>query len=261
MKVLLIGDSCTDVYVYGDVKRLNPEAPVPILEPKREDKTNGMAWNVYNNLKSFGLEVYIMTNPENIIKTRYIDEKSNQQILRVDEEPEIAPISYELPENDYPSSYTKTHHHANPMDGSFDALVISDYDKGFITQEKLVELVDWFDGPVFVDTKKTTIPGNAYVKVNDIEQKKLTHYNSDTLIITKGGEGTEYKGKLYPAEKVNVFDVVGAGDTFLAALTYGYLKYGSIEEAIPFANKAAAIAVSHTGTYVLTKEDVNEILL
>ena len=243
MKVLLIGDSCTDVYVYGEVKRLNPEAPVPILEPHRESSTNGMAWNVYNNLLAFDAEVYMLTNKEKITKTRYIDEKSNQQILRLDVEEEVEELDYEL------------------NDESYDALVISDYNKGFITQEKLFELVDWFDGPVFVDTKKTTIPGNAYVKVNDIEQKKLTNYNSDTLIITKGGEGTEYKGKLYPAEKVKVFDVVGAGDTFLAALTYGYLKYGSIEEAIPFANKAAAIAVSHTGTYVLTKEDVNEILL
>ena len=243
MKVLLIGDSCTDVYVYGEVKRLNPEAPVPILEPHRESSTNGMAWNVYNNLLAFDAEVYMLTNKEKITKTRYIDEKSNQQILRLDVEEEVEELDYEL------------------NDESYDALVISDYNKGFITQEKLFELVDWFDGPVFVDTKKTTIPGNAYVKVNDIEQKKLTHYDPDTLIITKGGEGTEYKGKLYPAEKVNVFDVVGAGDTFLAALTYGYLKYGSIEEAIPFANKAAAIAVSHTGTYVITKEDVNEILL
>ena len=243
MKILLIGDSCTDVYVYGEVKRLNPEAPVPILEPHRESSTNGMAWNVYNNLLAFDIEVYLLTNQEKITKTRYIDEKSNQQILRLDVEEEVKQLDYEM------------------KDESYDALVISDYDKGFITQEKLFELVDWFDGPVFVDTKKTTIPGNAYVKVNDIEQKKLTNYNSDTLIITKGGEGTEYRGKLYPAEKVKVFDVVGAGDTFLAALTYGYLKYGSIEEAIPFANKAAAIAVSHTGTYVLTKEDVNEILL
>jgi D-beta-D-heptose 7-phosphate kinase/D-beta-D-heptose 1-phosphate adenosyltransferase len=243
MRILLIGDSCTDVYVYGEVKRLNPEAPVPILEPHRESSNNGMAWNVYNNLLAFDAEVYMLTNQEKITKTRYIDEKSNQQILRLDVEEEVKQLDYEM------------------KDEPYDALVISDYDKGFITQEKLFELVDWFDGPVFVDTKKTTIPGNAYVKVNDIEQKKLTNYNSDTLIITKGGEGTEYKGKLYPAEKVKVFDVVGAGDTFLAALTYGYLKYGSIEEAIPFANKAAAIAVSHTGTYVLTKEDVNEILL
>ena len=245
MKVLLIGDSCEDRYFYGDVKRLNPEAPVPILEYRRGVTSKGMAWNVRENLMSFGVEVYISTHPEEIIKTRYIDEKSNQQIMRYDEEPEITPISFEFPDE------WKT---------TYDALVISDYDKGFITQEKLFELSNWFQGPVFIDTKKTCIPGNAFIKVNEYEFKKITHFIPDNMIITKGGEGTEYQGKLYPAEKVNVFDVVGAGDTFLAALTYGYLKYGRIEEAIPLANKAAAVAVSHRGTYVLTEEDINEIL-
>ena len=245
MKVLLIGDSCEDRYFYGDVKRLNPEAPVPILEYKRGVTTKGMAWNVRENLMSFGVEVYIATHEETIIKTRYIDEKSNQQIMRYDEEPEITPISFEFPDE------WKT---------TYDALVISDYDKGFITQEKLFELSNWFQGPVFIDTKKTCIPGNAFIKVNESEFKKITHFIPDNMIITKGGEGTEYQGKLYPAEKVNVFDVVGAGDTFLAALTYGYLKYGRIEEAIPLANKAAALAVSHRGTYVLTEEDVTKIL-
>ena len=245
MKVLLIGDTCEDRYFYGDVKRLNPEAPVPILEYRRAVRSKGMAWNVRENLMSFGVEVYISTHPEEIIKTRYIDEKSNQQIMRYDEEPEITPISFEFPD-EWKSTY--------------DALVISDYDKGFITQEKLFELSNWFQGPVFIDTKKTCIPGNAFIKVNESEFKKITHFIPDNMIITKGGEGTEYQGKLYPAEKVNVFDVVGAGDTFLAALTYGYLKYGRIEEAIPLANKAAALAVSHRGTYVLTEEDVTKIL-
>ena len=242
MRILLIGDSCTDVYVYGEDKRLNPEAPVPILEPHRESSTNGMAWNVYNNLLAFDVEVYLLTNQEKITKTRYIDEKSNQQILRLDVEEEVEELDYDM------------------KDESYDALVISDYDKGFITQTKLFELCNNFDGPIFIDTKKNAIPGDAFIKVNESEFKKITHFIPENMIITKGGEGTEYRGKLYPAEKVKVFDVVGAGDTFLAALTYGYLKYGSIEEAIPFANKAAAIAVSHTGTYVLTKEDVNEIL-
>ena len=242
MKVLLIGDSCEDRYFYGDVKRLSPEAPVPILEYKRGVTTQGMAWNVFNNLDAFGVEIDILTNEEEIIKTRFIDEKSNQQILRSDEEPEIKPFPYEFPQ------------------GNYDALVISDYDKGFITQPKLFELSNWFQGPVFIDTKKTCIPGNAFIKVNESEFKKITHFIPDNMIITKGGEGTEYQGKLYPAQKVNVFDVVGAGDTFLAALTYGYIKYGRIDKAIPLANKAAAVAVSHRGTYVLTKEDVNEIL-
>ena len=245
MKVLLIGDSCEDRYFYGDVKRLNPEAPVPILEYRRGVTSKGMVWNVRENLRSFGVEVYTSTHPEEIIKTRFIDEKSNQQILRSDEEPKITPISFEFPD-EWKSTY--------------DALVISDYDKGFITQEKLFELSNWFQVPVFIDTKKTCIPGNAFIKVNESEFKKITHFIPDNMIITKGGEGTEYQGKLYPAQKVNVFDVVGAGDTFLAALTYGYIKYGRIDKAIPLANRAAAVAVSHRGTYVLTEEDVKKIL-
>ena len=245
MKVLLIGDSCEDRYFYGDVKRLNPEAPVPILEYRRGVTSEGMVWNVRENLMSFRVETYTSTHPEEIIKTRYIDEKSNQQIMRYDEEPKIEPLSFDFPKE---------------WNNEYDALVISDYDKGFITQPKLFELSNWFQGPVFIDTKKTCIPGNAFIKVNESEFEKITHFIPDNMIITKGGEGTEYQGKLYPAEKVNVFDVVGAGDTFLAALVYGYLKYGRIEEAIPLANKAAAVAVSHRGTYVLTEEDVTKIL-
>ena len=257
MRVLLIGDSCTDVYVYGDVKRLNPEAPVPILEPKRKESTKGMAWNVFDNLKAFGLSVFMLTNEEKIIKTRYIHEKSNQQILRVDNEPEIKPLPYEPPFIEDRSAYHKPPHVVPPKEW-YDVMVISDYNKGYVTQEKLFELVDWFEGPVFVDSKKTNLPNNCYVKVNDLEYERLQTKN-DNVIITRGGEGTEYKDKLYPAERVNVFDVVGAGDTFLAALTYGYLKYGTIEEAIPLANKAAAVAVSHRGTYVLTEEDVKQL--
>ncbi len=241
LKILLIGDSCTDEYVYGTCERLNPEAPVPILNFKRKDTTKGMAWNVRENLMSFDMEVYIVTNQEDITKTRYIDERYNQQILRVDDESLLKPMEYELPED------------------KFDALVISDYDKGFLTKEKIFELVEWFDGPVFIDSKKSELPDDCYIKVNDIEYGKLQTKNNN-VIITKGGKGAEYKGKLYTGEDVKVFDAVGAGDTFLSALVYFYLLYGKIEEAIPYANKAASIAVQNFGTYVLTKEDVNEIL-
>ena len=242
LKVLLIGDSCTDEYVYGSCERLNPEAPVPILKFNRKETKKGMAWNVRENIESFGIEVYMITNQETITKTRYIDEKYNQQILRVDNEPDLKPMEYDLP------------------DGHFDALVISDYDKGFLSNEKVFELVEWFDGPVFIDSKKTKLPKEScFVKINDLEFSKLDN-PADNLIITRGSKGAEYQGKLYPGEKVDIFDAVGAGDTFLSAMVYFYLKCGKIEEAIPYANKAAAIAVSNFGTYILTKEDVNEIL-
>ena len=241
LKVLLIGDSCTDEYVYGVCERLNPEAPVPILKLNRKETKKGMAWNVRENLISFGIEVFIITNEESITKTRYIDQRYNQQMLRVDNEPVIKPMDYQLPE------------------GEYDALVISDYNKGFLTEEKISEIVDSFDGPVFIDTKKNHLPKlDAYVKINEHEYNNFKS-SIEKLLITRGGKGCEYKGKLYPAEKVNVFDVVGAGDTFLSTLVYFYLMCGIIEEAIPYANKAAAIAVSNFGTYILSEEDVNEI--
>lgn len=240
-KILLIGDSCIDEYVYGTCERLNPEAPVPILKFYKKETKNGMAWNVRNNLLAFGMEVYMLTNKERIVKTRYIDEKYNQQILRVDIEDTISPMNYEIPNE------------------KFDAIVISDYDKGFITHKKLFEIVFNSRFPIFVDSKKTVLPeSNCYIKINDNESKLLKSKH-DNLIITRGSAGAEYDGILYPGEKVGVFDVVGAGDTFLSALVYFYLECGTIEKAIPYANKAASIAVSNFGTYVLTKEDINEI--
>ena len=240
LKILLIGDSCTDEYVYGTCERLNPEAPVPILRFNRKETTRGMAWNVRENLMSFGIEVFILTNKESITKTRYIDEKSNQHILRVDDEGLCDPIDYELPEDEY------------------DALVISDYDKGFLTEKKIQELVDWFDGPVFIDSKKTKLPKkDCYLKINEIESKLLKGYKN--LIVTKGAGGADYNKVNYPGEKTKIVDVVGAGDTFLSALVYFYLLYGRIEEAIPYANKAAAIAVQNFGTYVLTENDVKDL--
>ena len=240
LKILLIGDSCTDEYVYGTCERLNPEAPVPILNLKRKETTRGMACNVRENLMSFGMEVFILTNNESITKTRYIDEKSNQHILRVDDERPLEPMNYELPEDEY------------------DALVISDYDKGFLTSKKIQELVDWFEGPVFIDSKKTKLPKkDCYLKINEIESKLLKGYKN--LIVTKGAGGADYNKVNYPGEKTKIVDVVGAGDTFLSALVYFYLLCGRIEEAIPYANKAAAIAVQNFGTYVLTENDVKDL--
>ena len=240
LKILLIGDSCTDEYVYGTCERLNPEAPVPILRFNRKETTRGMAWNVRENLMSFGIEVFILTNKESITKTRYIDEKSNQHILRVDDEVLCDAIDYELPEDEY------------------DALVISDYDKGFLTEKKIQELVDWFDGPVFIDSKKTKLPKkDCYLKINELESKLLKGYKN--LIVTKGAGGADYNKVNYPGEKTKIVDVVGAGDTFLSALVYFYLLCGTIEKAIPYANKASAIAVQNFGTYVLTENDVKDL--
>ena len=245
MKVLLLGDSCEDEYIYGRCNRLSPEAPVPILDYAKLQTKSGMAGNVCLNLQSFGLDITFLTNPEKIVKTRFIDEKSNQQILRVDNEERVKPLLVPV------------------ATSSFDAVVISDYNKGYLPTEKIFEIVESATCPVFIDSKKTVLPNkeNCFVKINDVEYEKLQHdCYIDNLIVTKGSEGCIYKQTLYPAEKVNVYDVVGAGDTFLSALVYGYITTNNIDESLMLGNRAAAIAVQQPGTYILTEEDVQKIL-
>jgi len=245
MKVLLLGDSCEDEYIYGNCDRLSPEAPVPVMKLGRVETKSGMAGNVCLNLQAFNLNITFLTNTEKITKTRFIDEGSNYQILRVDSEqrtkPMLVPVST----------------------GNFDAVVISDYDKGYLTSEKIFDIVESSSCPVFIDSKKSILPNrsNCFVKINDKEFGNLDQrYPIDNLIVTKGSQGCIYNNTLYPAEKVKVFDVVGAGDTFLAALVFGYLKHKDINKAIMLGNRAAAIAVQHTGTYVLSQTDINELL-
>ncbi len=242
-RLLLIGDSCLDEYVYGHCTRLNPEAPVPVLDYTHTETKPGMAANVYENLKAFKTQVDFITNKEKIVKTRYIDRKYNHQILRVDKHEPLSPLT------------------ARVSSAKYDAIVISDYNKGFISAEKLFEIVAGAECPVFIDTKKTTLPDkhNCYIKVNEPEYAALSNPPAN-VIATLGDRGAMYRNEIYPTEKVTVFDVVGAGDTFLAALAYFYLLLGSAEKAIPYANKASSIVVQHTGTYTLTDEDVRKIM-
>merc|ERR1712093_38835 len=165
-------------------------------------------------------------------------------ILRVDNEERVKPLLVPV------------------STGNFDAVVISDYNKGYLSTEKIFDIVESASCPVFIDSKKSILPNksNCFIKINDVEYEKLDDYNIDNLIVTKGSQGCIYNNTLYPAEKVNVYDVVGAGDTFLAGLVYGYLTYNDIEQALMLGNRAAAVAVQQLGTYVLQQEDIHEIL-
>lgn len=223
-KVLLIGDSCEDEYIYGRCERISPEAPVPVMRFSKLETKAGMAANVCLNLQAFGIDITFLTNSEKLVKTRFIDDKSNQQILRVDNEERIKPLLLPISTD------------------NFDAIVISDYNKGYLTESKLFEVVEQSSCPVFIDSKKTLLPNkeNCFIKINDEEYQKLNPENyTDNLIITKGSEGCIFRNTLYPAEKVKVYDVVGAGDTFLAALVHGYLKYANMDRALVLGNKAS----------------------
>lgn len=135
-KVLLIGDSCEDEYIYGKCERLNPEAPVPVMVYSKIETKPGMAGNVCFNLQSFDIDVTFLTNSEKIVKTRFIDEKSNQQLLRVDNEDTIKPLLLPV------------------SSSNFDAIVISDYNKGYLTTKKYLRLFHQQIFPYLLIAKK-----------------------------------------------------------------------------------------------------------
>lgn len=241
--VLLLGDDGVDIYKYGDVNRISPEAPVPILNMTHETIALGMAGNVKRNLEAFGLNVTYKHGIRTSTKIRFIDNKTKHHLLRMDDDQISKPISF------------------NDDLKQFDAIVISDYNKGSIDWQLAMSIAKSdFMGPVFVDTKKRELDifDGFFVKVNEDEYRNRSTDTFNT-IVTLGSKGAMYKDIIYPTPEVEMHDVCGAGDTFLAALVYKYLQVDSIEDAIIFANKAAAISVQHVGVYVLTEEDIDAI--
>jgi D-beta-D-heptose 7-phosphate kinase/D-beta-D-heptose 1-phosphate adenosyltransferase len=202
-----------------------------------------MASNVKDNLESLGCIVTGLFGDKESIKKRFIDLKSQQHLIRIDQDKKSEEI-------DLPQDLT-----------SYDAIVISDYDKGSCSYDLIVKLIERFTGPIFLDTKKTDLAkfNGCFVKINDSEFSRAISYCSD-LIVTKGDAGAVYQNKIFPVEKVNVIDVCGAGDTFLAALAFAYLKTSQIEAAISFANKCASIVVSKLGVHSIHAEDIKDLI-
>lgn len=232
-KILLVGDDCIDVYQYGTVDRISPEAPVPVFKFSYEERKPGMAGNVCKNLEALGCEVNYL-HGETSVKTRLIDQKSKQHIVRVD--------------NDIISKSLKF---STEIPKTYDAIVVSDYDKGFISYEIIEELIS-SKLPVFVDTKKTDLERmqGAWVKINELEYSKIKT-ECTGLIVTKGGKGAivPHHNISLDAPNVEVVDVTGAGDTFLSAFVYKWLGTKNIKESISFAIQASSITVQHSGCY------------
>ena len=236
----MIGDNCKDINQYGTIDRLSPEAPVPVFVPTYTETRDGMAGNVFNNLEALGCHVNYL-HGETSTKTRIIDARSKQQIVRIDNDIESTPITFET---NIPNVY--------------DAIVVSDYNKGTVSYELIEELIAT-KIPVFVDTKKTDLERmqGAWVKINDLEYSKITSECSG-LIVTHGANGASviHHDITCPAPNVEVADVTGAGDTFLAALVFKYLHTNDIKQAVDFAILASSVTVQHFGCYSPTIEEI-----
>ena len=268
MKILLIGESCIDEYVYGTCDRICPEAPSICFKSNGKITRNkGMASNVLSNLKSLRPSIHIdlLTNESEIVKRRFVDTRYNTIVFREDCNDSCDRINLE--------------------DKSFigyDAIVFSDYCKGFLEEEDIKHICR--EGRYafrFMDTKKrlgSFMQFLNFIKINQDEYNRNLDNDflgqCENLIVTCGDKGAVHMAAeseptsifriddegnsvrqhrfinnptMYQTEKVDVRDVCGAGDTFLAALVIQYIESKNIPDSIKYANECAAKVVKKFG--------------
>jgi D-beta-D-heptose 7-phosphate kinase/D-beta-D-heptose 1-phosphate adenosyltransferase len=301
--IIVLGDVMLDKYVWGRVTRISPEAPVPVVEVQKETYVPGGAANAANNIVSLGGKaVLIGMVGDDIHKDVLIKELEQRGIasqLVLDSRPTTTKVrvmgqKQQLVRIDY--------EHKHPIDEETgkrildvikdtpsDAIVISDYAKGIITQElynEILHLAEALKVPVFVDAKpRRTISyaGATVIKTNNKEAcelagveehngdqieeigKKLVEVLQSNIIITRGEKGVSIFSKEgnvthVPTKAKQVFDVTGAGDTFLAAFALAFVSGASLEDSAIIANHAAGIKVGKIGTASVSADELRQDL-
>lgn len=303
-KVLVIGDIILDSYIEGNVSRISPEAPIPILDKQRGYHRLGGATNVAKNLTSLGAKVWIIgrigddTEGERIqdlleenninvdlllksyntpttVKTRFI--ANNHQLLRVDYE-DTTPVT-DTPEFKEALMVDLERHFKY-----FDAIIISDYNKGMIKPTllfKIIELQRKYNKILTADTKK--IDWNLFLgftcltpnlkefqkqdKVSSLDEIKSLGihlrecYGLKQLLVTLSERGlylfTEKSSEHIPAKAQNFIDPSGCGDTVIAIYTLCLTCGLSPLESAILANKAGGIVVGKQGTACVSPEELD----
>ncbi|MBY0517396.1 MAG: bifunctional hydroxymethylpyrimidine kinase/phosphomethylpyrimidine kinase [Bacteriovoracaceae bacterium] len=298
--VLVVGDVGIDKYTHGEVKRISPEAPVPVLEVNKEWNKLGLAANVTDNLKSLMVHSTLCgvigddsranllesLLEENDLKTWGLVRDSSrmttykerittmtQQICRVDYESRH-PLSDEV--------LKKFQSRVNEFSKEHSGVIIEDYGKGLLGEEFIAHIISTFKNEkklVAIDPSRSTPPiwykGADLLKPNRAEAQimvealgyfkernveNMARILADKLklkkvIITLGPEGmamldTEAQGQIQviPTAANEVFDVSGAGDTAISAITASLLSGASLEEAAWIGNCASGVVVAKRGT-------------
>ena len=298
MNIIIFGDIMLDINYTSEVTRNAPEADIPIYNILDKKYILGGAGNVACNLKNLGANVEIvsligndtygtiikdqlnfkqiqhklfMDNRNTIQKNRiFLNNKLN---VRFDIE-DTSDIS-DIIENEvieYIINKKQTH-----------AFVISDYDKGFVTEyicKTIIKYANENNIPTFVDPKIKNYLKYKYCflfKPNIIEAEKITNQeNLDTIIhliknniqcknllITRGKEGMILNSTINKIEHdsiINLVDVTGAGDIALSVLVYYFLKEGDMLKACRVANYVAGKSVGVIGNYTISQNDIDEYI-
>jgi D-beta-D-heptose 7-phosphate kinase/D-beta-D-heptose 1-phosphate adenosyltransferase len=241
-KITIVGENCLDVFIYGTIERLCPEAPVPVFKPEKKITNKGMIGNIEENIKSMFNDFTIITYTQKsqIIKTRIVEEKSNHMVVRIDEGEEKTIDNLNIDDNFIENLK------------SSDIVIVSDYDKGFLSINDIKKIGENSKLSI-LDTKKKldneTIRKFTFIKLNEKEYMNNLQLESfENIIITLGSKGAQFQNNLYPSNSPKeTIDVSGAGDTFVTAFIINFFKTRDVYGSIKFANKMSSIVVTKRG--------------
>ncbi len=292
LKILVVGDVILDRYLYGRVERISPEAPVPVVEVEGEEVRLGGAGNVAGNLVSLGVQTSLTgvvgEDRAGELLRNLLKEKGIKSLLTIDARPttektRVISRSQQLLRIDFEDTRSiggRALDHIKEVvaGGDYDGIVVSDYAKGVVTPEVMGAVKD---RRVFYAVDPRPVNRNLYrnaslMTPNEKELRAMTDPLSEegvenlgrrlreelglnTLIVTRGPKGMtliEKEVKHFPARAREVYDVTGAGDTVVAALTAFFLAGASWETACELANVCAGIVVGELGTASVTPEEL-----
>jgi D-beta-D-heptose 7-phosphate kinase/D-beta-D-heptose 1-phosphate adenosyltransferase len=252
MKVLVLGDVIIDKYIYGTSSRISPEAPVPVITYIDEKETRGGAGLVYENLKSLGVDVDMFETPGEVsVKTRIICD--GHYITRIDDDASASGMAVlkQVQETDF---------------SQYDYVVLSDYNKGVLDEAKdIIAHINKYGCKVIVDPKENAwFYENAWLvkpNYNEFHDLGFDEWQGN-IITTNAGEEViaTIDGKNYeiPVNNLEVADVTGAGDCFLATFVYGLTKGYTYKKCLTLAVAGSTESVKHSGTYILKEEDLKK---
>jgi rfaE bifunctional protein kinase chain/domain len=290
-KILVVGDIMLDHYVVGEVERISPEAPVPIVHVDDEYSTLGGCGNTVRNISELGANVFCLSSvgqdeygrevinqltkvgavpiivfesKETIVKERIIASERKIQMIRIDRET-IRNVRAEVAIDTL-----------RQYDIKYDIIVISDYAKGMITQELMDYLYD-LGTRVIVDPKPKNF--ELYKKAfmitpNEKEWAQIIEKTFpkspppiEYILLTKGSRGMVLmdgiNGADYitiQADPVEVYNVSGAGDTVVSIMAVCLSMGWNPIDAAYVANKCAAYVVTQSGTSVVPKSKFIQIV-
>ena len=255
MKVLVLGDVIIDKYIYGTSTRISPEAPVPVITYIEEKETRGGAGLVYENLKSLGVDVDMFETPGQIsVKTRVICD--GHYITRIDDDAQAD--STAVLQQVLATNFSQ-----------YDYVVLSDYNKGVLDEARdIIKHINTFGCKIIVDPKENFwYYENAWLVKPNYSEFESLEFDSwyGNIITTNAGEEViaTIDGKKYeiPVDNVEVSDVTGAGDCFLAGFVYALTQGYDYGKSLKLAVRGSTESVKHSGTYILKKADLEDVVV